>query len=156
MALFRINIKFGVIAWSLPLLYLVHALEEFYVGERFPVWFSRVLHADLSDADFILINTIGVSAFFFVVLIYSIYRKNTIMVIGLGSVLFINGFVHLFSSIISGSYSPGTISGLFLYIPMGFLLFFRTMPPLTPQQRITGLAMGGLIHVVVAAVALNI
>lgn len=103
-----------------------------------------------------LINTAGVSVFFTAVLVYSISRKNTIMVIGLGCVLFINGFVHLFSSIISGSYSPGTISGLFLYIPMGFLLLFRTEPPLTSKQRITGMMLGGFIHVIVATVALTI
>ncbi|MCB0531670.1 MAG: HXXEE domain-containing protein [Lewinellaceae bacterium] len=156
MSFFRRTVKFDLLAWSLPLLYLVHLLEEYYAGERFPVWFSRVLHAALSEADFILINTIGIAVFFGAVLVYSISRKNKIIVVGLGCVLFINGFVHLFSSIISGSYSPGTISGLFLYIPMGFLLLFRTMPPLTSKQRLTGLLLGGFIHIIVAAVALNI
>jgi hypothetical protein len=150
------KLTLGTLAWALPALYLVHLLEEFYAGERFPVWFSRVLGANLSDSDFILINSVGISVFILSAVVYALTKRNGLMVISLATVLFLNGFVHFFSSIFSLSYSPGTISGLLLYLPMGFFLFKKVEPPLRPQERNTGLMIGVLVHIGVALLALNI
>lgn len=150
----RIPLRY--LAWALPALYAIHLLEEYFAGERFPVWFSRVLNANLSDADFILINSFDISIFILAAILYTIKQSNTIMIVSLGAVLFINGFVHIFSSIFSLSYCPGTISGTLLYLPLGYFLFLKSSPPLTVQQRKQGLGLGALIHIVVAGIALTI
>lgn len=46
------------LAWLLPATYLIHLLEEYFGGEGFPVWLSRFMNANLSAADFLLINGI--------------------------------------------------------------------------------------------------
>lgn len=46
------------LAWLLPATYLIHLLEEHLGGEGFPVWLSRFMNANLSAADFLLINGI--------------------------------------------------------------------------------------------------
>ncbi|TNE54881.1 MAG: HXXEE domain-containing protein [Bacteroidetes bacterium] len=150
------HIRMSTLVWLLPLFYLAHLLEEYLAGEGFPVWFSRVLGADLSEADFILINSIGISIFILAAIFYTRTRKNTIMVTTLATVLFLNGWVHLFSSFLSRSYSPGTITGLVLYLPLGYLLFCKLQPPLTRGQRSKGVLLAILAHLAIAAIALTI
>ena len=150
------KIKLSILAWLLPVFYLVHLLEEYYAGETFPVWFSRVLGADLSKEEFIWINSIGMSIFLFSAILYTLTRRNAVMVAVLGTVLFLNGFLHLFSSILSFSYSPGTISGLIIYIPMGYALRNFASPALPQNIWLPVLLAAVILHIVVATVALTI
>ena len=76
--------------------------------------------------------------------------------LALWTVLFINGLLHPLSSLVSASYSPGTISGVFLYVPLGFLALKRIILELSVGQRNTGITAGILIHLVVVVLALTI
>ena len=46
-------------AWLFPLTYLLHLSEEFWGGEGFPSWISRVAGAHFSNQDFLTLNAIG-------------------------------------------------------------------------------------------------
>jgi hypothetical protein len=58
---------------------------------------------------------------------YIIDKNNTILV-ALGTLVFVNGMVHLVLSIFTFSYSPGTISSVVLFIPLGIIIFKRILP----------------------------
>jgi len=140
-------------AWLLPITILIHQLEEFF-GE-FPLWYSDLLNVNLSKQDFILINAIGLFLFTSISLSY-FFNKNKIILVALGTLVFVNGILHTLLSLFTFSYSPGTISGLFLFIPLGIIIFKRIMPLLRGTEKIIAITIGIFVLFMVCLIALNI
>jgi hypothetical protein len=114
-------------AWLLPATILVHRLEEYF--GQFPRWYSNLLNTQSSNQDFTVIN--GVGLFVFTVFSFSyIFDKNNTILVAMGTLVFVNGMVHLVLSIFTFSYSPGTISSVVLFIPLGIIIFKRILPQL--------------------------
>jgi hypothetical protein len=144
------------IAWLIPLAYLFHLLDEYFMGEGFPNWFSDVFRVDLSDINFTIINSVGLIASIVIVILYTIDKVNNFVIAALGTLFFVNGIIHFLASLFTLSYSPGTISGILLYLPLGYLIFKRIFPLIPQEQRALSFAAGIIIQVVVALVAMNI
>lgn len=144
------------IAWLLPAAYLLHLLEERYVGEGLPAWFSRLFSVELTVDEFIIINAIAFSLIVVFVLIYTLGSGSDVILLALVTLFFVNGWVHLVASLLTASYSPGTITGLAFYIPLGFLFYRDLLPRLSKQERRTGIVMGIVIHLLVTTTAILI
>ena len=144
------------LVWLLPSTYAVHILEEYFVGKGLPMWLSDFINADISNLDFILINSVALSIVVLFSFYYSFYKQNDLLFLGLTSLFFINGIVHLVSSIYSYTYSPGTVSGILLYLPMGLFIYKSLKQQLTIRERSLGIWLGIFMHVVVIIIAWNI
>ena len=144
------------IAWFLPIAYMIHLFDEYFSGEGFPNWFSGLFKANLSSNDFIIINSVGFAATLIIVILYSFNKVNIFFIATLGTLFFINGLIHLLASAILMKYSPGTISGLFIYLPLGYLIFKKIFPLISEQQRVLSVWVGIILQVIVAIIALNI
>lgn len=140
-------------AWLLPLILLIHQSEEYFY--QFPLWFSNLFDANLSNQDFILINGIGLFVITVLTLFYIIHKNNFILV-ALGTLVFVNGIIHLLLSLYTFSYSPGTISGVVLFIPLGWIILKRISPQLPVNERIISIASGVIILLIVSMIAMNI
>lgn len=150
------NPRLTPFAWYLPLAYSVHILEEYYAGAGFPKWFSSIFQVDLSETDFININTIGLSVMLIHAILYTLGKAKNLALVAFGTVLFVNGVIHLTASTITWGYSPGTVSGTLLYLPVGWYLW-KTVKPLVPENSWrTGIALGLAIHALVIFIALHI
>lgn len=141
------------IAGLLPVTIFVHQLEEYF--GHFPLWYSNVLNAQLSNQDFIVINSIGLFVFTVWALSY-LFNKNNLILVALGTLAFVNGLLHFLLSIFTFSYSPGAISGVVLFIPLGIVIYKNIMPQLSPPKRIVGIAIGVLVMFMVSLIAMNI
>jgi len=142
------------IGWLIPLAYLFHLADEYFTG--FPNWFSGIFKVNLSLDDFIIINSIGFSATIIITFLCTFDKVNSFIIASLGTLFFINGIIHILSSIFTLSYSPGTISGILFYLPLGYLIFKNIFPLLPEQQRSLSAVVGIFIQVVVAIIALSI
>jgi hypothetical protein len=91
-----------------------------------------------------------------IITLYSYDKIGQIFPAILGVLFFVNGLVHIAASLFTASYSPGTISGAVIYIPIGVLIFKKIFPPLTGQERTIAAAAGIIIHIVISAIAFNI
>ena len=140
-------------AWLLPVTIFVHQLEEYF--GHFPLWYSNVLNAQLSNQDFVVINSIGLVVFTVWSLSY-LFNKNNLILVALGTLVFVNGLLHFLSSIFTFSYSPGAISSVVLFIPLGIIIFKSIMPKLPQGKRIFAVALGIFILIVVSMIAMNI
>ncbi|MCO6479159.1 MAG: HXXEE domain-containing protein [Phaeodactylibacter sp.] len=145
-----------LLAWLLPAAYAIHLLEEYFAGVGFPVWLSAFLNADLSTSDFLIINGIAWPMMAAFAIAYTLGWKNNVALLALWTLLFTNGILHPLSCLASASYSPGTFSGLLLYLPLGYLAFRTIIPTLSDSQRNVGIIAGIFIHLLVIAVAVNI
>jgi len=148
--------KTRFLVWLLPLSYALHIIEEYYGGEGLPIWLSDFINVDISNLDFIIINSIALSIVILFSIYHSFYKQNNLLFLALTALFFINGIVHLASSFFSYTYSPGTVTGVLLYLPIGVFLYTKIRLLLTARERSTGIALGIFIHLVVFIVALNI
>jgi len=144
------------IAWLLPVAYLVHIFDEYVSGTGFHNWFSEIFKINLSVTDFVVINSFGFTATVIIVILYSSGKINNFIIAALGSLFFINGLIHLAASVLTSTYSPGTISGLAIYLPLGFLIFKNIFPLVPEQQRGMAVAAGLIIQLAVTLIALNV
>ena len=144
------------IIWLIPPAYILHLLDEYLLGVGLPDWLSDVFNANLSKSDFIIINSIGLAATFVIVILNGLNKVNDFFIVALGSLFFLNGLIHLLASILTVTYSPGTISGIILYIPLGVLIFRKILPLLPEQQRSMSIATGIITHIIISIIAFSI
>lgn len=140
------------IAWLLPVTILAHQLEEYF--GQFPQWYSNLLNAQLSNWDFIVINSIGLSIFTVASLSY-FFNKNNFILVALGTLVFVNGWTHLLLSLFTLSYSPGTFTGAVLFIPLGTVIYRKILPKLKSGEKIIAIALGILVLAMVSTIARN-
>lgn len=143
------------IAWLIPPAYLLHLIDEYFSGAGFNNWYSSVFQVDLSVIDFITINSVGFAATLLIIILYSFNKTNVFLIAMLGSLFFINGLVHPIVSIVTATYSPGTLTGVLIYLPLGFLIFKKVFPLLPEKQRSLSIVTGFVIQLVVSFIAFN-
>lgn len=148
------NTKYLV--WILPIVYIFHLIEEYFGGEGLPLWLSEFIKAEISNLVFIIINSIALTIVVVFAFIYSFIKQINVLFLALITLFFVNGLLHLFLSIYTFSYSPGTITGVILYLPMGIYLYKLLRPELTNSQRSTGITLGIVLHILVVLIAWNI
>lgn len=107
-------------------------------------------------SDFIIINSIGLTAIILISFLYDKGKLNELLVASISMLFFINGLVHIAASIITASISPGTISGVLIYLPLGTVTLKKIFPFLSAQHRIFSIAFGLLIQIIIAIIALTI
>lgn len=141
----------GSWAWLFPVSYLAHIAEEYWGG--FPAWIARFWGVASSDANFLSWNggawvmmCVGVA----LVLVTKSYRW---LLISFGTVVLINAVSHLLGSVVTWSYSPGLITGLLLYVPLGLVTLRRARRSVNTRTLRAGLIVGVLMHAVVVLLA---
>lgn len=142
------------IAWFIPIAYLMHLADEYFTG--FPGWFSEVLNVSLSLNDFVIINSFGFTATIVIVTLYSFNKVPLFVISTLGVLFFINGIIHVVSTILTSSYSPGTATGLFIYFPLGYIIYKKVFPLLKDQQRTFSFVIAIVLQIIVALIAFNV
>lgn len=145
----------GYWAWLFPLTYLVHIAEEYWGGVGFYRWIARVIGAELSGQTFLNLNAI-----FWVVMTAAVAsalwtQTADWLVVALGAVVLINGLAHTIGSVITQSYSPGLVSGLCLWIPLGAWTLQRAWRSLSRTTIGAGVLVGLALHGLVTLLALN-
>src|SRR5262249_27195722 len=137
----------GIWIWLFPLTYLAHVTEEYWGG--FYRWIARIVGGTLTAEQFLSLNTI-----FWIVMTAAIAvafwsRAGDWLVIALGAVVLINGSAHVIGSVLTRSYSPGAISGLLLWIPLGAFTLRRAWRNLPHARVIAGMLLGVVLHALV-------
>ena len=143
-----------IIALLMPFIFGLHILEEYFWG--FPAWFSDLLNAKLSVNKFLVINIIA----FFIIdangMLHVIKKGSNYFTAVIGSLLFINGISHVVTSIVTTSYSPGTVTGLILYLPLGIITFKQILPLIPEHKRKNVVMTALLIQIGIAIIAMNV
>ena len=104
----------------LPVAFALHVAEEWFAG--FVDWARLVLDINIEAERFLAINMVGLVLF--VIGCTSAYRERRVAWIGvsLAALVGVNAVAHTALSVFVGEYSPGTITGLLLYVPMSIII----------------------------------
>jgi Protein of unknown function with HXXEE motif len=76
------------------------------------------------------------------------------LAIGVAAILLVNGTAHLLASLVTGTYSPGLITGVVLYLPLAQLVLLRAWHQVPASLFWQGVGTGLIAHVVVTLTAL--
>jgi hypothetical protein len=138
--------------WLFVPAYLAHVTEEYFGG--FPEWFAHISGSPLPRADFLLINAVAL-----VLITASVYvaaRRESMgwLAIGIATILLVNGVGHALGSIVTGTYSPGLITGVVLYFPLGQLALLRAWDQAPRAILMRGILAGLAAHAAVTLIAL--
>lgn len=132
---------------------LLHVAEEWFGG--FPTWTGTVLGDGVSPERFVAINSVGLVLFAVGTLAALRYSGAAWLIVSFAALFVVNGVVHALATLNWGLYSPGVITGLLVYIPLGVVVLRRSAHRLPRPVFVRAILFGVLIHVVVTATALS-
>jgi hypothetical protein len=133
-----------------PATYLVHILEECFAGERFYRWIHRISGIRLTAAQFVAINALAWIAMASAA--FSVPPENWLWT-AIGCTVLVNGVLHLATTILTRTYSPGVVSGVVLWIPLGLYYVMQGNAILPGRELWTALSAGVAIQAVVSMLA---
>lgn len=131
--------------------YLLHLAEEWFAD--FPEWSRVIRGTGVSPRQFMLINSIAMAL---LIILSARARRHAGMAwfpAVLAAVFVINGVLHTLATLRYGVYSPGTVTGLLIFIPLGALVLRGMREQLATAAFMACLGFGGLVHVLVTFVA---
>lgn len=140
--------------WLFPASYAIHIAEEGLAGERFYRWIGRVTGREISPAVFAGVNLAYEAAMVAAVRRARAREDAAWVVPALGTITAVNGIGHLAGSAATRSYSPGTVSGLGVWAPLGVFAVVRSRQLLPRPVWRRGIMAGALILGSVALLAL--
>jgi hypothetical protein len=141
----------GKWAWLFPISYLVHIAEEYWGG--FPAWIARFWGVESSLDNFLSWNGGALMMMAVGVALALKTKSYRWLLVGFATVVLINGLVHAGASIATSSYSPGLISGLLLFVPLGASTLLRARRQVNARTFRAGVIIGLLMHGVVVLLA---
>lgn len=140
--------------WLFPITYLAHIAEEYWAGEGFPAWVSRIADVELTPNRFLGLN--GIAWVLMCVGSLLVLKSASMrwLSVTFGTVVLLNGLLHLAASMVTVSYSPGSFTGLLLWAPLGAVTLLRAWTSTTRRTFRAGVIVGLAIHAVVSLLAL--
>ena len=137
----------------LPASYLLHLVEEWFGGEGFAAWTERALGQPVSTTRFLILNAVVWPSF--AALTLAAIKRPAVawFLTSFGTIVVINALLHALGTLASSSYSPGLVTGLLLYLPLGSLAIHRGRQELSGGAFARAVFLGVAAHIVVALIA---
>jgi hypothetical protein len=141
--------------WLFVPAYALHLVEELWAGPGLPAWIALLVGSRLPVPAFVAINAVAM-----ILLIVGIRRATRTedagwIAVTVATIVALNAVLHLLGSIVTGTYSPGTVSGVVVYLPLGLLTLIRAAHQQDAAAFGRGVVAGLVIHAVVAALAFS-
>jgi hypothetical protein len=149
----RWHYRDAALLWLFPPAYALHVLEELFGGEGFLVWLARIVGSPLPLEGFLLVNLVGMMLL--VVAVRRAIRDDRAgwMAVAIATIALVNGLAHLFGTLLTAHYSPGLVTGIVLYLPLGSLTLLRSLHQAAAQTVTRGALAGIAIHAAVFVIA---
>ena len=143
----------GPWVWLFPIAYGLHIAEEY--AFHFPAYVADVSGWYISNSQFLFLNAVFWLLTVAAIVIVLASPSQVWLVITLAAVLCINAAVHVLGSIVTASYSPGTVTAVLLYVPLVVYALRRGVPHVSRGLAIRAVALGAAIHAGVFLLAAN-
>jgi hypothetical protein len=131
----------------------LHIAEEYWCGERFFNWASRVAGINMTEDAFLGINQFAWIVMFLGCVVATLAPEMRWLVVAFASAVSLNGVAHLLASIFTWSYSPGVVTGLLLWIPLGVFTLVRARGRVSRVGYLVGILLGFGLHTLVTLTA---
>jgi hypothetical protein len=128
----------------LPIALLLHVVEEWFGG--FPAWTLIAVGKELSPERFVLISAVGFLLFAVGTLAAVRSPQMAWFGVSLAALVGLNGALHTLLTLILGQYSPGTVTGLLVYIPLSAVVLRSSSARLSGGIFASSVLFGVLLH----------
>ena len=139
--------------WLFPLVYGLHIAEEY--AFQFPAYVASLSGRHISNAQFLGINAIFWFIMVATVVLVLARPSQHWLIVTLAAVLGINAALHIVGSIVTFTYSPGTITAAFRYVPLVVFALRRILPYVSSSVAVRAAALGAAIHAGVILLVAN-
>ena len=134
----------GLWVWLFPLAYGLHIAEEYWL--HFPDWISDLSRSFVSNTQFLVLNSVFWLLMFVSVVAIRARTSLAWLVATLAAILGINAALHLVGSLVTRTYSPGSITAAFLYLPLVLYAFRQVLPRIARGIALRAVGLGAAIH----------
>jgi Protein of unknown function with HXXEE motif len=140
--------------WLFPPTYALHLIEEYLVAGGWPLWAESTLGVHFNNSEFIAWNVFALGLMCVGVWLVSRNAKFRFIEIALAVAVLGNGLAHVLVSLVTGTYSPGLVTGVVVWTPLSVVCLRDANEAVTRKARLAGLYLGlGVVLVTVAVVA---
>ena len=140
-----------MLVWLFPLAYALHVMEEWLGG--FPEWLALITGDGISRQTFVAINTIAFAAMLVAVRAATKREEHGWLAIAIATLTLVNGLLHILGTLFTGTYSPGLVTGIILYLPLGQLALLRAWHQADRRLVVRGIVVGLAAHAAVSITA---
>lgn len=140
-----------LLAWLLVVAYAAHIVEEWVGG--FPEWLAVVAGAPLPGDAFLVMNAVALLVVIAATRAATRNEARGWLAIAVAAVLFVNALLHVLGSAVTGTYSPGLVTGMILYVPLGGLSLLRAWGQAPHGWFWRGVLVGLAAHAAVSLLA---
>jgi len=145
----------GAWLWAFPITQALHGAEEYWAGYSFHRSLNRLSAFPVSASHLLALHSCFLLAMTLGVILIQRRDRWSWLVPCLGSLVLINGLIHLLQSLLLGAYASGLASGAILWIPLGSWSLWRSRSCDTRAKFWAGLLVGLGMEIPLAWIALN-
>ena len=143
----RWHYRDGGLLWLFVPAYLIHLAEEWFGG--FPAWVALVVERPVPETAFVAINAVALMLLIIGLRAATHAEANGWIAVAVATIMLVNTLFHLGGAALTSSYSPGLISAVILYVPLGSLTMIRALDQASRSQLARGMQIGLVIHAIV-------
>jgi len=120
---FFTSLTFKQVIWLLPIGYIIHFFEEL---PRFPEWANKHLKKPYTKTKFITENIVLWILVMIPVLItaYFTFFIAILLILSAAAGFFMNMIFHVYFTLRTREYSPGTVTACILFVPISLIIFY--------------------------------
>jgi hypothetical protein len=138
--------------WLFPLSYAIHLGEEYFAGGGFPIWADRALGIELTNAQFIAWNAVAFGLMCIGATLVSRTPRFRFVEIALAIAVLGNVATHVLGSLATWTYSPGLITSVCIWSPLGVIRLKSANEASTRRARHAGIYIGLSVVVITLVV----
>jgi hypothetical protein len=139
----------------LPASFLFHITEEWFAGQGFPAWTAQLGVSGIPPTRFIIINAIAWPLSAVLMALGIIAPEFDWFPVAFATMISVNGVLHAVGTVVTATYSPGLITGLLLFLPLGLAALRYCRRSVTPDRFAMAVVAGLLIHLGVIVIAFS-
>jgi hypothetical protein len=141
--------------WLLPATYVAHVAEEGWLAGGFVRWAAETMGGRLTDGMFLAGNALGIVLTIAAVRLAVRDARHGWLAVGLAATFALNAATHAGASLATRTFSPGLLTGVVFWIPLGLLILLRAWHQARVRTFWGGMAAGAVTQMVVMALALR-
>ena len=150
----RWHYRDSLLVWAFVAAFGAHILEEWWGG--FPEWLALVAGNPLPRPAFVLFNTGGMLIAATAAHAATRSEARGWAAVALATALMSNGILHALGSVATGTYSPGLLTAMILYVPLSLLFFMRATVQASSGMMTRGVLVGLAFHALVIMAAFSV
>jgi hypothetical protein len=143
----------AALLWLFIPAYLLHLAEEWLAS--FPDWIARVVGRPLPEPAFLSINALALVLAVAGIRAAVRDAQNGWIAVAIATIVLTNTAAHAAGTALTRSYSPGLISAITLYVPLGTLTMIRAADQAPSHQLTRGIGVGLALHALVFVLAFS-